>query len=530
MWAIGVEFLTGNCVATNIADRESAEWPPHPMRLFMAMAAAYFETGGEPDQRRALEWIESLPPPDVLAPEPAPRRVVTAFVPVNDGRGAESMPKVRSRQPRTFPTTFVGNEPLFYVWNDAIPSESIEPLQNVLCNVSRIGHSSSLVWAWLVKEFQPASVFRLSVWQLDSEQQFGTPMRRMFGGALAQLESAYNLADIERHAELAQQLSAAKGKAKTAIKQQLEQVFGGVAPTSRRPEFRATARYRKVESQRSLAAVRSWFDDELLVLTQLEGPTLGCETTLRAVKALRGAILSQFPEPAAIPEWIGGHQPDGTASTEPHLAIVPLPYVGEPYADGHLLGFGLVFPRQVSPRDRARGLAQLLTDSRTGEDKPVVLKLGNLGTITLQLETRPAPPRALRPRSWTRPSHYWSTVTPIVLDRYPKSDPARDRASWLAEVADIIATSCTRIGLPEPIDIAIHYNPWLRGVPRTKSPGNSFPLFQSGGSSGSGAPRPMVHALFGFDTPIRGPILLGTGRFQGYGFCKPLTLNHSFNP
>ena len=115
MWAIGIEFLTGNYVATNIADRESAEWPPHPMRLLMAMAAAHFETGGDANQRRALEWIESLPPPGVFAPDPAHRSVVTTFVPVNDGRGAESMPKVRSRQPRTFPMMVVGNEPLYYV-------------------------------------------------------------------------------------------------------------------------------------------------------------------------------------------------------------------------------------------------------------------------------------------------------------------------------------------------------------------------------------------------------------------------------
>ncbi len=41
---IGWEYLTGYAVATDPNTRERAEWPPHPARVFMAMAAAWFET------------------------------------------------------------------------------------------------------------------------------------------------------------------------------------------------------------------------------------------------------------------------------------------------------------------------------------------------------------------------------------------------------------------------------------------------------------------------------------------------------
>ena len=44
---LGIRYLTGYAVATDLAQRR-AEWPPHPARIFMAMAAAHFETGADP--------------------------------------------------------------------------------------------------------------------------------------------------------------------------------------------------------------------------------------------------------------------------------------------------------------------------------------------------------------------------------------------------------------------------------------------------------------------------------------------------
>jgi CRISPR-associated protein Csb2 len=31
-----------------------------------------------------------------------------------------------------------------------------------------------------------------------------------------------------------------------------------------------------------------------------------------------------------------------------------------------------------------------------------------------------------------------------------------------------------------------------------------------------------VHAYLEFDEPVVGPILLGAGRYRGYGLCRPL--------
>lgn len=35
--------------------------------------------------------------------------------------------------------------------------------------------------------------------------------------------------------------------------------------------------------------------------------------------------------------------------------------------------------------------------------------------------------------------------------------------------------------------------------------------------------RRHAHAILVFDRPVRGPILLGAGRYRGYGLCRPLS-------
>src|ERR1035438_1141266 len=67
MIALGVRYLTGRSVAANVAVGRQAEWPPHPGRVFMAMAAVHFETRGDDSERAALEWLEREPVPAICA-------------------------------------------------------------------------------------------------------------------------------------------------------------------------------------------------------------------------------------------------------------------------------------------------------------------------------------------------------------------------------------------------------------------------------------------------------------------------------
>jgi CRISPR-associated protein Csb2 len=129
----------------------------------------------------------------------------------------------------------------------------------------------------------------------------------------------------------------------------------------------------------------------------------------------------------------------------------------------------------------------------------------------------------------------WATVTPIVLDRFPKAHPLRERAKWEAEVNDIIATACERLGLAGLSEIRFGTTSWHRGSPRawvkrrplrgqagagvTASLGDGFPTYPARGSRGV---RLQLHVFLRFAEPVVGPVLLCAGRFLGYGLCKPL--------
>ena len=146
---------------------------------------------------------------------------------------------------------------------------------------------------------------------------------------------------------------------------------------------------------------------------------------------------------------------------------------------------------------------------------------------------------ALQPETWTAHplgATTWASITPVVLDRFPKVNRVKDRAGWTDEVAAIIAEACRRIGLPEPLGIDIDTTCWQLGSPRAvgkrrrlrgqngtdggdAAMGDGFPFYPP---KGTNTPRPQVHVRLQFAEPVVAPLLLGAGRYLGYGVCKPL--------
>src|SRR5262249_56554400 len=105
MLTLGIRYLNGFAAAADPYDRDSAEWPPHPGRVFMALAAAHFQTGGPASEYAALEWLEMQGSPLMHAADALSRGVITQFVPVNDKAGPskatlQMLPISRDRQAR----------------------------------------------------------------------------------------------------------------------------------------------------------------------------------------------------------------------------------------------------------------------------------------------------------------------------------------------------------------------------------------------------------------------------------------------
>ena len=80
-------------------------------------------------------------------------------------------------------------------------------------------------------------------------------------------------------------------------------------------------------------------------------------------------------------------------------------------------------------------------------------------------------------------------------------------------IEDVVAKACLQSGYPEPVSILASLDPQLIGVPHARS-------FHVKPRSGR-PPRPLYHADIVFPVPVRGPVLIGSGRYAGYGICRP---------
>jgi CRISPR-associated protein Csb2 len=221
----------------------------------------------------------------------------------------------------------------------------------------------------------------------------------------------------------------------------------------------------------------------------------------------REALVSQSNDmPPRVRAVVSGHDPRGGPLDRPHLAFVPVACVGHPRADGHVLGIAAALPRELAAEDRHLVLRVL---GRVSE-----LKLGRLGVWRLVRETDVRPPWDLRPEAWTAHpagATHWSTVTPVAFDRHPK---AKDREAYQGEVAEMIAAACMAVGLPRPRQVVVTPVSAHLGVP----PAHVFPRLVRK----DGGERRHAHAILVFEQRVVGPVLIGAGRYRGYGVCRPV--------
>jgi CRISPR-associated protein Csb2 len=319
------------------------------------------------------------------------------------------------------------------------------------------------------------------------------------------LVEAFNASAIEEYDRLAEKLSAAKGKEKARIKAELEDKFGGVRPESRRPSLVAWQGYSQDMSETVREIQEGPFDPNFLVLTKEEGPALGIEATLRLTSTLRNAAMKAAG--SRLPEWLSGHDDKGSPSRQCHAAFFPLPFVGSQYADAHVLGLGIALPKNVNVR---QVLGPLFFDTESGEERSIKLWSKQRGwEWELRREIRERPPLSLQRATWTRDSRKWASVTPVVLHHYPKKN--RD-----GDLQRIVREAFISAEFPEPELVEVGPVSMIAGAGHAMS----VPPFSEGGE---GLCRYQTHVVAHFQDAVRGPMLVGRGRFRGYGLFRPIS-------
>ena len=538
VFGIEVNFLTGRYVATSHSDRERAEWPPHVARLFSTLVATWAEDGHDPNERTALEWLEAQDPPAISASRATPRKVVSYFVPVPDvsiiglpfhekkakavwniqdkldlaltnsnekndaeiarlreeismardvkaqvesmGRtnpslSMEMFPEGRVRKERFFPSVTPAEPRVTYVWRTAPPDKIGTILDNLLDRVTRLGHSSSLVSCQVVGGPIAANYL---------PDDAGESMRVVRRGQLAALAQLYKM-------------------------------HQGIRPRSLPHE---SVRYKIHEENNDAAPVQSstmsgeWVVFEFAPSSRM----LPSTRTAEVARVMRHAIMCHTTDP--IPEGISGHRPGGKPTTKPHIAFLPLPYIGHRHSDGRLLGVALSFPQLLDDSSRRAALRAIgHWEEKNGGELELQLRSGKIRMSRLQLLSAL---QSLLRGSWNGPSRRWITATPVALPRHPGrlggADAATRSKAWM-DAESAVADACTHVGLPRPYEVSLSLGPFLAGAYHAAR----FPPFIQTGRDGKKIRRQLVHALVTFEHPVTGPLVLGAGRFMGLGLMRP---------
>jgi CRISPR-associated protein Csb2 len=481
-----IEHLVGVAFAAPSQASVLPDWPPQPDRVFSALVAAWGARGARTEERRALEWLEAQPVPELSASGGFPRSAATVFVPPNDpetGRvGNRSiMPALRRRQPRRFPAFRPDDPVVFLIWRDlTVDNEMLAALNCLARDTPYVGHSASLT----------RCRFRVD----PAVEPGARPRRRVYRGRLAELERAHQ--------------------------------------AGRRPNYGADVDVSTAKDEDRHP--RSVFASRWLVLEHVGGTMPDLRAAALVGKALRNAVMSGYKRTvgeAAVPDSVSGHSADGAPIAKEHLAIVPMAFVGWQHADGRVLGFALVPPADGTLLDDPR-FQDAMRSIATWNDTSGRREL-NLRADGFDLVFSLAPDsdrRSLDPAPYVATARTWASCTPIVIDRHLKAsgNAARD-----LEMCEAIARACRNIGLPSPsqirnadtaqeeLAIAVSKHSAFKEAP-SAYPSGRAPSWTRWRLPTSVASRQLTHAVLQFDQPIRGPVILGAGRFAGLGLCRAL--------
>ncbi len=458
------------------AERPSeSEWPPHPARVFCALAAS-----AEDDADwSALRWLEQQAPPQVWS-DPVDRvrrgqaRAYVVQNAIQNNGGNLNWPgRTNGLRARAFAVPSC--ECFAIVWPQAEPpAEILNRLSHMAWMVPYVGRSTSTAQVSAAATLPPDIPGGVIYESTEFTGGLSWDLRIPYSGYTDALRDAY--LDGRRSWEVAR-----------------------VRPYH---EERSTGGRAEAAATDMSDAVAGPFAD--LMVWSIERPVarIGGDQVVALTRSLRNAVMSRVPDP--VPGQISGH----TAPGRPHVAFLALPDVGHAHADGHILGIALAIPRDMPAEDltcllRAVILEPPLTEIRLASGRPLAVRYG-------------ADRVGMSPSRWAaadrRGGYEWVTVTPLMLDGHTRR--SRDEASE-------VARSLVMAGYPEPAAVEVSGTPMMAGAvwrPRNRTLPEGRPR------------RQLVHVRVRFRESVTGPVLAGSMRYLGLGLFLPVSQERPMPP
>jgi CRISPR-associated protein Csb2 len=461
-----------------LTDRyHGGDWPPSPARLFQALVAGT-KTGAPAREwsdrhQRALEWLEGLGPPEILARPGQPAKPYTLFVPNNSLAAGLSTKTSKPVAPRILVNHTLGEADVVYRWpieDEVAACRHLPTLDRVASQLRALGWGVDFAAA--TAHLADASPPAEGLEHFTPDAQGDTLLRTPSPGLLAHLEKCYQ--DFTHR-----------------ITKQ------GVNPYTR-PTRLAETRYGRAHAarrRRSVAFELQTLEGRPFAMRWDQAQTVAAWLRHAAGEALQQEGISQ----QWIDSFILGHT--GPDLLGHRLSFVPLPSVGHIHSDGGIRRVLIVEPPTAAGSEReALDLLEiklagwLLTDER-GEERAVLAPVRDKGKVLPFYRSK---------------ARIWQTVTPVVLHGHNTS---HNRIS-LTKTGRLLSQAFDDAGFPAPCIGNMTFQPapyW---------PG-------SGGAASIRVPRhlegwPRLHVQVEFKEAIEGPVLAGIGRHYGIGlFAAP---------
>jgi CRISPR-associated protein Csb2 len=493
-------------IRLSVRGSEECDWPPAPSRVFQSLTHAAF--AGVPTQTeqyhqsasQALQWLEKQAPPRIDAPKPSEGQTNIKFqnaLPLNNRTktqllkaGLQLAPLRRISQ-YDFCKGDTGQIPLQvrYVWqissSNSIP---LDDLSELAARVSYFGRAEDRVeMNFSISEELPAMEVGIQRWL--PTHRTSTVLNVPRSQSLAELVTRHNITPASR---------VRKASTASCFQQQAYQ------------EHDTLPFWQPVHVG-------------IVKLVRAEDGDVASFDVLYASKYrawLRAAILRcadkdirWLDKPLAL-ELISGHRHDDSFSRNPHLAIVPLPSLhSNGMADGNVRRFALLgYATELKSKEATeiyKTLYQSLNDIE-------IIHHGKATGFFAQTDTS----GERNDKVWklyTATSSCWTTSMPIALtskfDVSKSLSPNLKHQKRQAELTKLIRRALKLQGVPnetvEQVDITISSSPFLQHTHRVeeyRKEGNGY----------------LIHAKLQFPCPVRGPVIIGDGRYSGMGLCFPI--------
>lgn len=470
------------------------EWPPAPARVFQALVAGAAQGRHVPDDAaRALTLLERLAPPVIAAPAARRGQRLSLFVPNNDldavGGDPDRVGEVRTKK-TVQPHLLEGEAPFLYAW--PLPERDGDELTSLADGLYQLGRGVDPAWA--VAEV------------LDDEQlaarlraHRGTIHRSTSGDGSNELAvpTTSSFASIVRRFDAARVRLRPSADGRSANFVQPPKAHFVMVRYDGTPRFHLFELRRESEPARS-SPWAAWRATSLIEHVR--------DT---AVAALASALPARK---ADIERVLVGRKGDGANAgpIEERVRLIPLPSIGHEHADQSIRRVLVqVPPGPLTEGDVLWALSgRPLFDLQTGEIEGSMLAAANADEMVGR---------------YRGTSRTWRSVTPLALGSAsrrhieakreraePKSATERQEEERVARHA--VAQALRHAGIEATV-VRVHVQ---------REPFDAHGTRAERSAEGTRfAKKALWHVEVEFEREIRGPLVLGDGRFLGLGVMAP---------